>query len=282
MATVSGVVTVGGVAHPVTASVTLPASGARGGWLLDATNTGVPAGTALTVVNGNLTVAAGQTVTGKDVAGYVVLGAGATLKNSRIRLSTAGDASEMGPGSTFDHCDMGGGTNGTTHINSPYAFWVGGSGSTVSTVQSCNIHHMNDGIRADGALHIYDSWVHDLNFGQDISGVHSDGVQMTQKGTAPVEIGWCRWKGGNNVNIFMQLAGAVNVHHNLLEAETRSTGEATSFHLSLGSPSQVTGPILIQNNRADRTVAFLYNPVATPYTANGNVYSDTLTPIPGF
>ena len=136
----------------------------------DATNTGVPAGTQLTVVNGDLKVSqAGAVVDGQDITGCVEIAAPrVTIRNSRIRC-----ASYYGIAS-FPQAYSGGGlliedTTITCH--------QGGTGiaSDGFTALRVNISGCENGFAVDNNVTIRDSYVHDP---YSTAENHADGAQM--------------------------------------------------------------------------------------------------------
>lgn len=136
------------------------------GWP-NASNTGVPAGTALSIVNGDLTVTqAGAIIDAKDVRGKIYVRANnVTIKRTkatggiqiRSDLGNTGlviEDTEMGPSSGS------GGDDGISFDN--------------YTCVRCNIHNFSDGGKLNGNVTIVDSYIHDL---YQKSGDHNDGLQ---------------------------------------------------------------------------------------------------------
>lgn len=139
--------------------------------LPDATNTGVPAGTTLTVVNGDLEVTqAGTVIDGKDIRGCVSIRAPhVTIRRSRITCTNfyvvANFKSYYSAGSLVIEdseldCKNTGGT---------------GVGDYGVTARRLNIHNCENGFDIDNTFTVQDSYIHDLYEGPE---GHADGIQL--------------------------------------------------------------------------------------------------------
>ena len=135
----------------------------------DATNTGVPAGTALTAVTGNVTLSTpGMVYEGQDVTGCVEVHAdNVTIRNSRI--SGAGCQYAL-------HNQAAGLTIADSEVTCARSAGTG-IGSSDFTASRVNVHGCENGFNVSGRAVIRDSWVHDL-FGAE--GTHTDGAQLNQ------------------------------------------------------------------------------------------------------
>jgi hypothetical protein len=139
--------------------------------LPDATNTGVPPGTKLTVVGGDLTVKkAGTVVANKDIRGCVSVEApNVTIRDSKISCPSFYVIS------SFEQTYSGGGllienvevdcqnTSGT------------GVGSYGYTAREMNIHGCENGFDVDYGVVIEDNYIHDLF---ESAASHTDGIQL--------------------------------------------------------------------------------------------------------
>lgn len=249
----------------------------------DASNTGVPVGTALTVVNGSYTVPAGATATGLDVSGSVILGAGAKLTNSRVRCINVSDwCMELNGQNTVSDSEIGGGANGTTY-GPGNAFWSGGSNAG-NLFQRVNIHNTQDGGRVDGGTTMVDSWVHAMPTGdQPIPTAHGDGVQVTSGGNITYRHNTV--EGGNNDSFFVQFSGAepignITVDNCLLIGVSRN-GQISSYGVSIENKNIAASAVLnVTNNQFAGT--FQVGPVNVPAkaTVTGNTYQATGQPVP--
>lgn len=146
----------------------------------DATNTGVPPGTTLTVINGDMNITTPNTVVdAKDIRGCVSVNApGVIIKRSKIRCSsfvtvTNNSASiyhggYTGAGLLIEDSEItcfdsnGNATNGTA------------IGDNNFTVRRLNIHGCENGFDVDLNADIEDSYIHDL-FQSAVA--HTDGLQ---------------------------------------------------------------------------------------------------------
>jgi hypothetical protein len=154
----------------------------------DASNTGVPAGTTLTVVNGNQTYALdNQVISGKDIHGAVTItGHNVMLRDSIVRGADPSPACtgtnahnsavvwvQDGASATISHVDI------TPTVATAC---LDGAWLTSTTLRAANIHGAVDGIKAYDNVSVLDSWIHDLaRFDADPNQgggpTHNDAVQ---------------------------------------------------------------------------------------------------------
>lgn len=147
----------------------------------NAGNTGVPAGTALTVVQGDLNVTvAGTVVTGKDVRGCIVVSAAnVSIKNSRVNCpfnsairGFTTDINRPPPSlALVQDTEVICGPNGFTGI------------SAALVVRRVNIHGCENGLDGVNGMLVEDSYIWDMN---GCCGNHSDGMQIDQIGGVTV------------------------------------------------------------------------------------------------
>jgi hypothetical protein len=151
-------------------------------------NTGIPAGTNLTVVRGNQTYSKkGQVISGLDIHGIVTItGANITFKNSIVRgpdsspsCLTTGVIKAQGTNTTVQDVEV-----------SPTAATacMDGVWTASATLVRLNIHGTVDGVKADGNTRIQDSYIHDLRtFAHDPNqgggATHNDAVQSFGAGS---------------------------------------------------------------------------------------------------
>jgi Domain of unknown function (DUF4082) len=130
-------------------------------------NTGVPAGTSLRAVSGDVTLTTdGQVLDAADVSGKVYVQANnVTIKRSRIQQGIQIRDWDGYRGLVVSDTELG-----------PQTGSGGDDGIAFSsyTCQRCNIHNFSDGGKVNGSVVIQDSWIHDL--WQD-PGDHNDGLQ---------------------------------------------------------------------------------------------------------
>jgi hypothetical protein len=215
-------------------------------------NTGVPAGTALTVYNGDLTITtAGATYSGLDIHGYVVVKApNVTIKNSIIR----GGTGSIGNGIVND------GAAGTNFLledsevvpQYPVVGLDDIKGWNYTALRD-NIHGSVDGLKmyGDNAT-VEDSWIHDLvtyahDPAQNNGPSHSDGVQILSGNNLKV-IGNTIVGQTNSTIMVTQDHGAVN---NILIDGNWFTSQGTTQVASvkvLAHPMASLSGITITNN----------------------------------
>src|SRR5262245_3590368 len=141
----------------------------------DATNTGVPAGTQLATVNGNLTIkTAGTVIDSQFIQGCVAVSApGVIIRRSRIRCTSSYAVLSSGytgerlliEDSEIDCLASDGRATRTTAI-----------GDNNFTARWLNIHGCENGFDVDDDVTIQDSWIHDLL--DDPVNAHTDGIQI--------------------------------------------------------------------------------------------------------
>jgi hypothetical protein len=137
----------------------------------DGTNTGVPAGTALTVHNGDLEVeTAGAVIDRLDIRGCVrVMAADVTIRRSKITcadwwaIASFGDEHDGGLLVEDVEVDCRG---------APASTAIGSSGFTLRRV---NLHHCENGVDIDNDVTVEDSYIHDVTEDED---GHADGIQF--------------------------------------------------------------------------------------------------------
>ena len=133
----------------------------------NASNTGVPAGITLTLVNGDVTLTTdGQVFDGYDVSGKVYVQAN-NVKISRSRIRNGIQIRDWEGYSGLQVSDSELGPTTGSGGDDGIAF------SSYSCLR-CNIHNFSDGGKINGNVLIQDSYLHDL---WQLSGDHNDGLQ---------------------------------------------------------------------------------------------------------
>jgi hypothetical protein len=141
-----------------------------------ADNTGVPAGTPLTVVDGDLeTTADGQVINGRDVRGWILVRHNnVTIRNSRMQILDVRGAA----GTVVEDSEIQPSPTGYQVSNFPPVFPDDVGGYTLRRVE---VRGWQDGPRtAGGPVLIEDSLLHDLAFA---AGEHPDGYQQYGPGS---------------------------------------------------------------------------------------------------
>ena len=136
--------------------------------LPNAGNTGVPAGTALSVISGDYTITTdGAVISGKEFHGCVdVQAANVTIKNSRF-FSSGCAIRNHSTGLTISDVEI-------SCDNDPHLTGVGDANFTVIRA---NIHNCENGFDIRANVTVRDSYIHDLYYGD---GAHTDGAQLNQ------------------------------------------------------------------------------------------------------
>jgi hypothetical protein len=254
----------------------------------NASCTGVPAGTALTVVNGNKTYStSGQVISGLDVHGKVIINAdNVTLKNSIVRGPAAGGCSNgaaietTGTGIVIQDVEVLM-EHPTACLDGVWTF-----DSTV-TILRANIHGGVDGVKTGSNILIQDSYIHDMQWfasdpNQGGGATHNDGVQTFAADTSvTLRHNTIDLSTTNDANSAWQSSGYNSrAENNLLDG-----GGCT-----INFAAQVLGgatlqPMFVNNNHFGRHRGFTncvalisVKTVMTEY--NGNVWHDTLLPVP--
>ena len=267
-------------------AIAIPApAAAQGASFPDATNTGVPAGTVLTVVRGNQTFAtSGQVISGLDVHGKVVIKANnVTLKNSIVRGPAAGPcvngAAIEVHGTGFMIQDV------EVMIENPTACLDGISAFNSSgTILRANIHGGVDGIKTGSDILVQDSYIHDMQWfasdpNQGGGATHNDGVQ-TFAGDANVTLrhNTIDMSTTKDANAAWQSSG----YNSRAENNYLDGGGCTINFAAHGSKLQ---PMYVNNNHFGRNRGFkgcvaLISMMTVMTEYNGNVWHDTLLPVP--
>lgn len=136
--------------------------------------TGVPAGTNLTVVDGDVEVDTANTVIdGQDIRGCVLVNApGVVVRRSKMNCVASEADSYSGAAVVLEDVEIDcGNSKGTTAVGD-YNF----------TVRRANIHSCENGFDVDGRVRIEDSYIHDLLRYDPAEDPHTDGIQITPVG----------------------------------------------------------------------------------------------------
>ena len=211
----------------------------------DATCTGVPAGTALTVVNGDLTVSTdGATISGKDVHGCInVMAVGVTVKDSRAQCITDTNSDRArdpaNPRLTIEDSE----------VACPNVDGSTGIGDRNVNVYRVNIHSCENGFDMDSDATIMDSYIHDLH--QSVV-AHTDGLQSAVGSNLIIEhntvygdtLGACGVPSGHTSDCGG--TSALNVNNNA--AGPHTTNLIISYNLLAGGAYSLYCPIPAMTN----------------------------------
>jgi hypothetical protein len=254
----------------------------------DASNTGVPAGSVLKVVTGNQVFTTdGQVIDGLDVHGKVLIKANnVTLKNSIVRGPAAGACQNgaaietTGTGIVIQDVEV------LTEHPTACLDGVWTLASTV-TISRANIHGGVDGVKTGSNILIQDSYIHDMQWfasdpNQGGGETHNDGVQ-TFAGESNVTLrhNTIDLSGTKDGNSAWQDSGL----NSRAEENYLDGGGCTLNFAAQSLGGAILQPIYVNNNRFGRHRGFtgcvvLISNKAVMTEYNGNVWADTLRPVP--
>jgi hypothetical protein len=244
----------------------------------------VPAGTALTVMNGDLTITtAGATYSGLDIHGFVKVEApNVTIKDSIIRGGSASsntaivyDISNAGTNFLIEDSEI---------VPADPSVYIDGIDGWNYTALRDNVHGSVDGLKMFGPnATVQDSWIHGLvTYANDPSQgggqSHNDGVQILS-GTNLKIIGNTIEGGSNTALMITQDHGTTN---NVVFDNNWVSGGACSVNMTpkpLGSLNAITLDNNIFTN--DSTLGCpILDTTATSLSATGNVFAGSGLPVP--
>jgi hypothetical protein len=277
-------------ASPSRAGATTGAPPVRAGGKPGPGNTGVPAGTKLTVVNGNQEFSKdGQVVDGLDIHGFVqITGKNVTIRNSIVRgapvpqknASVLWVRRDTGASATIQDSEI------APAYTSPY---LDGVWAINATMIRMNIHGAVDGVKAFDNVTLQDSWVHDLSWfasdpNQGGGETHNDTVQ-TYEGNRHIVLRHNTLYPGPKGNAAWQVtqdggsvATDLHVENNWLDG-----GGCTLNFAHKGGPTPMTG-IYVVGNRFGRLSQFQCPILVSTQTVlsqnSGNVWDDSGQTIP--
>jgi hypothetical protein len=268
------------------ASASRPAA-ARPGGRPGAANTGVVAGTRLTVVNGDQVFSrAGQVVEGLDIRGFVrIAAANVTIRNSVVR----GGAPRCNSAVIAINRDASAKLEDVEVVASQPHPCLDGIWAFNATLTRVNVHGVVDGVKAFDNVTVQDSWIHDLSWfasdpNQGGDATHNDSVQ-TYEGNRNVTLRRNTLNAGAKGNAAYQVtqdggkvAANLRIENNYLDG-----GGCTLNFSHKGGPAPMTG-IYITGNRFGRGSQFncpiLVSTQTTLSQNRGNVYDDNGASIP--
>jgi hypothetical protein len=260
-----------------------PRAASRSGGKPAAGNTGVVAGTTLTVLTGDQTLSTDNAVVANaDIRGYVrITGKNVTIRNSIVRGGTARCSAaviQVEGSAVIEDVEIA--------PASPNAC-LDGVWATATTLTRVNIHGTVDGVKAGNDVVVQDSWIHDLTFYG--SGAPGGGATVNDavdtRGKRRITLRHNVLYPGADANAAYQVtqeggaSGDIRVENNWLDG-----GHCVlNFAHRGGGPTPLTG-IAVVNNRFGRNSMFacpVLISTATNLSANsGNVWDDTGAAIP--
>ncbi|MET7396209.1 hypothetical protein ABZS66_22270 [Dactylosporangium sp. NPDC005572] len=240
-----------------------------------AANTGVIAGTRLTVITGDQTYGTdNQVVENADIRGFVrITGRKVTIRNSVIRggAPKCGGVVQVDGSATLEDVEI---------VPTTAGGCLDGVWASATNLTRVNIHNVVNGVKATGNdVVLQDSWVHDLGGGPAIrDAVEAFGKRRIMLRHNVLDAG----RDGNSAVQVTQEGGAsgdLRVEGNWLDG-----GACTlNFAHRGGGAATLTG-IAVVNNRFGRTSKYVCPILVSTQTTlsqnSGNVWDDTGAPIP--
>jgi hypothetical protein len=276
-------------AKPATHSPTATPTVRRGG-KPGLTNTGVPAGTKLTVVVGDQAYdTPNQVISGLDIHGFVQIRAkNVTIKNSIIR---GGSNPPCNSAVVWIRADSSASATieDTEIAPSHPSPCLDGVWATNAKLIRMNIHGAVDGVKAYDNVTLEDSYVHDLSWfasdpNQGGGATHNDDVQ-TYEGNEHIVLRHNTMSPGPKGNAAYQVTqdgGKVSTDLHI-EDNWLDGGGCTLNFSHKGGPTPMTG-IYVIGNRFGRHSVFACPILLSTQTFlsadTGNVWDDTGKPIP--
>jgi hypothetical protein len=247
-------------------------------------NTGVPAGTALTVHEGDLTITtAGATYSGLDIHGFVKVEApNVTIKNSIIRGGTA--SGDIGLVQDTDNSATNFLIEDSELVPTTPQVQIDGIKGWNYTALRVNIHGTSDGAKMYGPnATIEDSYIHGLiTFAHDPDQgngpSHSDGVQVLSGGNLKI-VGNTIVGGTNTAVMVTQDHGATTslaVNNNWLSGGNTTINMTAKPMKSMGGMS-VTNNIFTDDSKLHCAIL---DTLTTTLNTSGNVYAGTGKSVP--
>jgi hypothetical protein len=248
----------------------------------DATNTGVPPGTALTVHNGDLVITTnGTIIDGRDIRGFVTVRASnVTIRRSIIRGGVATQnrkvvAFESGTGNVIEDSEL--------TVANPSA-WIDNLGGSNFTARRLNIHGGVDGIKAGSNTVIERCYIHDMtSFASDPNqggrASHNDAIQILSGGNIQVQ--------DNNLvmprtqNAAIQVTQDFGAVSSLFIRRNWADGGGCTFNFSHKGGTSLT--VSATDNRFGRNSYYncpILKSTGTTGTFTGNVWDDTGATVP--
>ncbi|THG30792.1 hypothetical protein [Naasia lichenicola] len=242
-----------------------------------ASTTGVPSGTSLTTVYGDIRVTtAGTVISGKDIHGRVIIkAANVTIKNSIVRGTDAGGkyglVDNMGNYSGLKVID--------TEIVATKPNWtVNGIMGSNFSLQRVEIHNTVDQVSITGSnVSITDSWLHGslwYSYDADHSdGSHNDNIEIT--GGSNIALSGNTFADADNAALMVtQDRAKVS---NLTVSGNRISGGDCSINVSEKGKGAILGFSVKSNTfAADTTIKHcaIVAPTTTKISLSGNTFLD--------
>lgn len=260
-----------------------PPAVSRPGGRPGAANTGVPAGTALTVVNGDVTVTTnGTVIDAEDIKGALIIRASnVTVTRSLIEGSAASDSVVVAAGSGILLQDD------EVAVAHPT---VSHDAMSVhnATVNRLNIHGGVDGMKLSSNSTVENSWIHGLNYfasdpAQHGGPTHNDAIQIMSGTNIHITGNYLQATASNNSAL--QVTQDTGMVSGLFVSTNWADGGGCTFNFSGHGPGGVhlaMSGVSAIGNRFGHDTHFgscaILTDLQTTLTQSGNVYDDTGLP----
>jgi len=247
-------------------------------------NTGVPAGTALTVMNGDLTITtAGATYSGLDIHGFVKVEApNVTIKDSIIRGGVA--PADIGLVNDTDNSATNFLIEDSELVPMDPSVQIDGIKGWNYTALRLNIHGTTDGAKMFGPnatieasyIHGLVTYAHDPDQGGGQS--HNDGVQILSGSNLQI-IGNTIEGGSNSALMITQNHGTTS---NVMFANNWVSGGACSINMTPIPLASMSGISVDNNIFTDNSTNHcpILDTTHTGLSVSGNVFAGTGLPVP--
>ena len=247
-------------------------------------NTGVPAGTALTVLNGDLTITtAGATYSGLDVHGFVKVEApNVTIKDSIIRGGVA--PADIGLVNDTDNSATNFLIEDSELVPMDPSVQIDGIKGWNYTALRVNIHGTTDGAKMygpnatieDSYIHGLVTYAHDPDHGGGQS--HNDGVQILSGSNLKI-IGNTIQGGSNTALMITQNHGTTS---GVMFANNWVSGGACTINMTPTPLGSLSGITLDNNIFTDNSTKHcpILDTNKTNLSVSGNVFAGTGLPVP--
>jgi hypothetical protein len=249
----------------------------------DATNTGVPAGVTLTVINQDVTVTQdGTTIDAQDIHGFL------TIQASHVRVTR----SIVRGRATTSNAGVIRVSSGTDILIEDTEIAVAAPSATVDGMWSggvvarrLDIHGGVDGIKAGSGDTIECSYIHDLaSFASDPNQgggpTHNDAIQILE-GTG-IRIVANQLVAATDQNAAIQITQDFGAVADVRIEGNWADGGGCTFNISHNGAATLTG-VAVTGNRFGRASFFdcpILKSTQTTLVSSGNVWDDDGTPVP--
>lgn len=261
-----------------------PATVSRPGGRPGPTNTGVPAGTNLSVINGDVVVTTpGTVIDAKDIKGALIIKASnVTVTRSLIEGRAGSDSVVISAGSGILLQDD------EVTVAHP-AVNIDSMSVHGATLNRLNIHGGVDGMKLSSNSVVENSWIHGLTYfssdpAQGGKPTHNDTIQIMSGSNIKITGNYLQATSANNAAI--QVTQDKGSTSGLYIAGNWADGGGCTFNFSGHGPGGVKltmGGITVNSNRFGHATKFagcaILTDLQTTISQTGNVFDDTGLPI---